>query len=366
MMRNGVWVPDGCEVDPDGAKEAVEEWKSDKSEILWKGWQEAHWIKGEPLRPGNVYGSQLSSLYALSLSWDEIAHQFLQCKPRQGDLQNFVNQWLGETWQAARRQATWEEVAERFKSDTGHMTVPNGYMLLTCGVDRQEWGYVYVIDAWGPGRNSHTVDYGDVNSLDELRPILDHEFECEDNRPPMKIDLCLIDSGYRPKGMVDFFREYQRGGRVLPCKGSSSKLPTPYRISRQGKQSALPGLRLVLVDTQETQDWFDAQIYSLKEDDEGRHTVYASPAEMHQDFIEQLLNDAPVSTLDTSNNVKENWMRIDKRIPNDYRDCRRYAYAAMWVIRHGRPIGQRGQVRRRYSQGTRMPDGRPFLANLRL
>ena len=367
MMRSGVWAPEGCDIDPKGAQNAVKEWRSDKSEPIWDGWENAYWLTGTPLRPGTIYGSQLSSLYALSLSWGDIAAQYLECKPRQGDLQNFVNQWLGQTWTIQQRQASWEEIAERFQSEIPQLMVPDTYEFLTCGIDRQEWGYVYVIDAWGPGRKSHTVDYGTFEAIDELNAILAHGFECMDARLPMTISTCFIDSGYKPKGIADFCRNYKGKTRVFPCRGSSTKLTTAMRVVKQGESTAMPGLFLVMVDSEETQDWIDSQLHSLKQGDEGAHTLYQAAAEMHQDFIEQLLNDVPVASLDKTNNIREIWTRANPHMPNDFRDCRRYSYAAMWMQTRGRAIGQR---RPKYGHteaytGTKMPDGRAFLANQR-
>ena len=361
MIRNGVWVPDGCEVDPDGAKLAIKAWREDNPTVLWQGWEKAEWVTGAPHKDGSVNGSQLSSLYALSREWGEIASEFLKCNDREGDRRNFVNQWLAETWQPFRRSKTWEEIADKCASDVPQLIIPEGHELLTCGVDKQTDHFVYVIDAWGPNRVSHTIDYGVCGDLSFLAALLFTEFEYANPRPGKKIDMMLLDTGFRPKDTAEFCQQYQPTGRFLACKGSPSKLPGPFRMHQQGKQSALPGIRLVLVDSQETQDWLDAQIYSLQRSDQGSHTVFSAPRESHQDYFEQLLNDVPVSSLDTSNNVRENWVRWDKKNPNDYRDCRRYAYAAMWVLTRGRPIGQR---RRRIinHSALKMPDGRAYLS----
>jgi hypothetical protein len=178
----------------------------------------------------------------------------------------------------------------------------------------------------------------------------------------MSISLALIDSGYRPKGVGEFCRA--RPNRLLPCKGSSSKLGTVYRMSQQGRHSAMPGQRLVLIDTDETQDWIEGQLYTLTAGDSGSMTVYEAPHESHQDYCEQLLNDAPVDSLDQTNNLREKWIRVDRSIPNDYRDCRRYAFVAMWIATRGAAI----QARRRPAPppaGLRMPDGRPYLVTER-
>jgi hypothetical protein len=64
-------------------------------------------------------------------------------------------------------------------------------------------------------------------------------------------------------------------------------------------------------------------------------------------------------------NDRENWERIDVDIPNDFRDCRRYAYAAMLVATRGAPIQPRTAKPEKRSAllagGGGRPDGRSWI-----
>lgn len=107
FIRSGVWAPRGCTVKSGPARQAASmrldlleqateldegtpELDAVRDRLQWRGWQDCDYLEGAPENIGTVESYQLSSLYALSLSWERICAQ-----PQ--DTQNFINQWLGET-----------------------------------------------------------------------------------------------------------------------------------------------------------------------------------------------------------------------------------------------------------------------------
>lgn len=351
MMRSGVWCPEGCTVDDEKALEVVQRHRAwalggagaSVDDYQWRGWRHAEWIVGEPARDGTDAGYQLSSLYALSLGWGDIAAEFVRCKDKPQDLRNFINQWLAETWEIVARQQTWEQLGSRLiDKDLPVGIVPEWASLVTCGIDRQQEHFVYVVDAWGPGRSSATIAYGEAESIAEIR---DHVLYRQWNYASggcLRPAFSLADSGYRPEGIYDFCRDCRRLGiNVAPCKGSSAALNAEYRVNTLGKDTSAPGAKLVHIDTIRTQAWIERQLHSLQRSDIGGASLFNASLVEHQDFLEQLLNDAAVMDLDRANNDRENWERIDASVPNDYRDCRRYAYVAMLIATRNKPIAER-------------------------
>ena len=358
MMRSGVWVPEGCDVRHVAARNVV------KGEYEWHGWDKAKWVKGSPVRDGRSAGYMLSSLYAVSLMWGDIAAEFVECKDKVQNLRNFVNQWLGETWESIERRQTWEQLAARLIVQTPEGVIPDWASMLTCGVDRQQDFFVYVVDAWGPDRTSHTIRYGQVDTLDQLREQIESYYHYEDGESIYPA-MTFIDSGYRPQGVYEFCVECnKRKHMVWPCKGSSKAQDTDVRHNRLGPNSSMPGMLLFHVDSIRTQSWLDHCLHSKHAGDPGATTVYHGSKFEHQDFIEQLLNEAAVLKLDTTNHEREIYERIDTGVPNDYRDCRRYSYAAMIAATRGRPIRPRGgTVEKRktvINAGAVRPDGRAW------
>ncbi len=353
IMRLGVWCPEGCTIKDAEARDAAINGHD------WRGWKHASWIEGTPLRDGAEAGYQLSSLYALSLTWGDVASEFVACKGKPQDLRNFINQWLAETWEPVKRQATWEQLGERIiAKDSPRGIVPLWGSLLTCGIDRQSGGdggagdrFPWTVDAWGPEWKCATIAYGESDSFDNLLlDVISAQWNHADGGVPLSIAFTLIDSGYRPDGVYEFCRRcHAKQLNVWPSKGSPAALDSDYRRAALGPNTSMPGMILVHVDTIRSQLWLEHQLTNP----DGLYSLHAGSILDHQDFLQQLLNDAAVNELDKTNNVRQSWERIDTHTPNDFRDCRRYAYVARLIAAQGREIPER-------SAGT-MPVRRPAV-----
>jgi hypothetical protein len=79
-------------------------------------------------------------------------------------------------------------------------------------------------------------------------------------------------------------------------------------------------------------------LHDIQPGDSGSMSIYQAAVDAHRDYLEQLLNDAPVQKLDARNLPRESWDRIDDTIPNDQRDAKRYSYVAMLLRNRGKEI----------------------------
>jgi phage terminase large subunit GpA-like protein len=230
--------------------------------------------------------------------------------------------------------------------DCGCAVVPPGYRLLTGGIDKQEARYVVNVEAWTAGRTSHTVDYFECDDEDGLLAALAEEYRSADGQR-LHIALSLLDSGFRPKDVYALVeRAKKRGIKLIPCRGSTRSLGpgVMYRKKRLGKDTAKPGAPYVLVDTGNTQDWIDRQLHDTRAGALGGTSLFRAAIAEHQDYLEQLLNEAPVD---------EQWQVVDENVPWDYRDAKRYAAVAMLLRTRGKEI--RGQEPRGRSQEPAKP-----------
>jgi phage terminase large subunit GpA-like protein len=381
MMRRGVWCPEGATVNHakawkltslvklTGANGGDGASQQDylREHYQWSGWSEASWIDGHPVRDSHEAGYQLSSLYALTLGWGDIAAQFIDVKDKPAELQNFINSWLGETWEIRSRQQTWQELGARLIGEVPRSICPRWASFVTVGIDRQADRFVYAVDAWGPERANATIEYGELETFDELRnQVLDRGYTHEDGGAPLVPVMTLIDSGFSPDGVYEFCVECLRAGRqVWPSKGSSKNLNADYRVTTLDDNTSMPGMKLVWLDTIRSQGWLDRQLHVLQRSDPGASSLHAGSLEQHQDFLEQLLNDGATMELDKANNARQKWERLVTSIPNDFRDCRRGAYVAMLLHTRGAPIRPRSAppAKRRavVNPGATRPDGRPWL-----
>jgi phage terminase large subunit GpA-like protein len=279
-------------------------------------------------------------LYALSVTWGAIAAKMVDSEERPSTRRNFINSWLAETYEHVERDTDWEALGKRlmiYPLERGQ--IPNWCRWLVAGVDKQESHYPVVAEAWGEDGRCHTVDHAKLETDDELLEWLAGEFPGPDGQL-LRLSLVLMDFGYRPHGVHDLVaRARERGITMIPCKGSSKSLGTPYQRRKLGKDTSKPGARFILVDTISSQDWIDQQLHDIVPGTAGGMSLFRAPLGEQQEFLQQILNDAPVQANDKHNQVRESWDRIDPNIPNDFRDAKRLSATAMLVRKNGH-VGQ--------------------------
>jgi len=395
MMRHGVWVPAGCDVDHEAAFALFEDipengthWDNPHRPYVWAGWKHASWIKGTPLRDGEVASYQLSTIYSLFTGWGEIAAQFVRAMLRPALLRNFVNSWLGETYEETRHTEEWETVLKRLVTKTPARVIPEGFSVLTCGVDVQHDHFVFVAVAGGRPRRYAVVDYGTAESLDEIKQlVLEQRFDHMDGGRKLYVRRSLIDTGFDPADEQSSTihawarkasAELQRKGQTIiirGCKGNSKPLGQPYLLKTLGPDSTCPGAQHVLVDPDFTQTMVDRGLYGAQPHEQGGLQVYGAEPYEHEDFMRQLMNDAPQERLNAKKELVREWARIDETIPNDYRAGLRYGMAALLMearnadfplrVRDPEPEQPRTPRSEPRESGFKTPDGRNFFVNER-
>lgn len=310
MMRSGLWVPEGCYAE-DGK------------------------VCGTPVNPNTTtWGSQLSSLYALSLTWGDIAKNFLSSKKRANEFQNFVNSWLGETWEPHRTKSTPEQVAERLKTSVPRGIVPDWCRFLVVSIDCQgaEGGfYVWNVTGFGPDAlRAHVVDYGISESLQEVHAkVCDRYYHTTDKRQ-LRPSIVGCDSGYDTETVYNWCDEH----RYYPIKGSSTTLSgKPYQTSdivqsrskhKRGINGAARQIKILHVNTDhwetELQERLDVRVPG------GAASLsMCATAERDEDFVRELCNGTLSDKLDARGNARLLWVKRWESEPNDCRDMIKYA-----------------------------------------
>lgn len=390
MMRRGVWVPEGCDVDHeraaklfDGLADDATHWQHPKRPYAWNGWPAASWIRGQPVRDGEIASYQLSTLYSLAVGWGAIAQEFVK-SDRPGRLQNFVNSWLAETFEDERREAEWEAIAKRLQGEapTERGTVPVGMSTVVVGIDRQKSHFVFVVLAAGPGRRCAIVDWGTRETYDEIeRDVLLRTYPHADEGEAVFPRRAFCDTGYQPAGedgstIYGWCRRTTAAAaavrqllRVYGCKGANHQLRAPFEESTLPRGTNCPGAKLVHVDPYFSQDWVEQMLYRTPADNPGGLRLPAGESYELQDLVEQLRNDVAKDVTTTTNTQRTTWVKAEDETPNDFRDCLRYALAALLhAIRNGEvPIRVKESIATEYveSSPVRAPDGRAFLVTVR-
>jgi phage terminase large subunit GpA-like protein len=354
MMPRGVWVPAGCEVDHERAMDARSLPPDDMS-----------WLIGTPTNWGSEWGSQLSVFYAPFHGWGQIVSDFLgKCKSP-AKLRQWINEDAGETWEARKSKSTPERIGERLRTPVPRGVVPVWGRFLTVTIDQQaaEGGYrLYVVLAHGDDFRSHVVDYGALNTLEDVwdRVVL-RQYHHEDGGNPMAPIVVSADSGWDTKRTYDFCNSHPG---MVPCKGSSNDLGgKPYKLAPVQTNDRSEQM-LFLVNT----DYWETDLQARLDERtpaqaEGLGLCVGSEGDI--EFLEHLCNATISDSIDNRGNAKLLWVKKNEGAPNDFRDALRYglALAVAYVEENGGfPPRMAIQTQRSgIHGGEARPDGRPWL-----
>jgi phage terminase large subunit GpA-like protein len=332
LMRAGQWVAEGQYVDDRGR------------------------VRGEPVRPEPAWGSQLSSLYSLSVRWGDIARRKVECDPRAPDRQIFVNGWLGEVYEESVARLEPEELASRIGVPIPRGIVPAWASFLTAGVDRQEWGFRLLISAWGAPERGHLVDYDSADTWEDVLAFLNRRFRWQCAGPngeivydyELGIALTLIDRAFRPKDTDRFCKTHSTQARkILPCEGDKGGLAgeafrkkilgvRARNASRRVRSSAIAARGIICVEVaghyweSVLQDYFETRLPG----EPGSFSL-CEGVEDDPQLCKELLNGRKSEQLSRRRRGEPIWEKRWDEYPNDLRDTLRYARCAAEIFARG-------------------------------
>jgi len=326
LMRSGLWVPAGQWADKRGR------------------------LKGTPTRQGHIWGSKLSSLYSLRIRWGDYARKKVASNRRPGLRRAFINLWEGEPYAPRKSKLTPEELGERLNLKYSKGVVPAAASFLTCGIDVQEWGFVYFVAAWGSGEKGWLVDWGYLDELQDVENLLGGSYPWSNKKTQMPIVLTLMDSGNDTARVYKFCKRVSRVGRyVWACTGEKMSLGgEPFRKvilgkgrggrkNKRARRAALTARGQILVHVavnfweELIQDYFDKM-------NPGEPGSFAFPVEAATDaeLCLQLLNGMQSEKLNRRNVHEGLWMKRWPDEANDFRDTLRYARCAAELYSRGK------------------------------
>lgn len=349
MLRRGVWVPDGCTVDDDGT------------------------IRGTAINAGSdiVGFGPLPSWYALTETWGSFARAWIRAQKRPRDLQDVVNSYMAETWEAKKTKSTPEKIAERITGQTPKRIVPDGGLFLTVTVDRQaaEGGYVvYCVLAHGMEERCWLVDWGVAKRLSDIwNEVARATYQHADGGQPLTPVAMMIDSGWNTKDTYQFCDDHPG---VMPCKGANNDLGgNPYKIVLlQDGATGNTRRELLHVGT----DYWETDLQTRLDDrlaGEPGSLTLAVEAGRDLELLTQLCNGQLKDSIDSRGNAKMLWVKKEESQANDFRDCVRYGLclARAWLDEQGGVMPQRMEIattrrqRAVIAHGETRPDGRQWF-----
>lgn len=213
MISQGRWVPGGQWIDRKGK------------------------LKGDASRGKRVTGFNCTSLLGRHVTFGRIAAEFIRSQNDEKKLQNFINNWLGQRYTAARNAPKWREVGRQLKGGHPRETAPSTAFFLTAGVDVQADRCYWVVRAWGEGCSSWLVDFGTFSQRPDpggaliensdlqqvYQKILQRDWPVMGGQnpvgwPSLKIMLACCDVNYQPVRVWNWIRSLP-GPIVRACAG---------------------------------------------------------------------------------------------------------------------------------------------------
>ncbi len=208
----------------------------------------AEWVPSSVATDRNHRSYHLSALYSPvgMQTWATCVRQWLEgwdvSRNRikdAGKFQVFYNNVLGKTYEVRGDRVRPEAVSEHRRADYSFGNVPNKFaekfcgsqvLLLVCTVDVQKDNLAVAVHGWCRDRRAILIDYwrfqGDTEQLDDpgtwgrLKRLIEEEQYKADDGASYRIQITLIDSGYRTDQVYRFCGEYDQA--VFPVKGRAA------------------------------------------------------------------------------------------------------------------------------------------------
>ena len=195
--------------------------------------QPAKWIAENP----DAYKNGCRSFWLNAFSspwtpWEKICRKFLETKDDPQELQVTFNTLLGELWENRGDLADEDTMLARREdygtnADGSPVEVPEGVLVLTCGVDVQRNRLEYEVLGHGHYGETWGIKYGAIMGRadtpevwQQLDDVIDHLYHFKDSDRGLRISMTCVDSGdgFFTQEVYEACRE-RKNKRVFAIKG---------------------------------------------------------------------------------------------------------------------------------------------------
>lgn len=302
--------------------------KESFDEYTWKN-QPGMWIP----RAENfgVRGFHLNELASPWVKWEKIIENFKEAKRKgQETLKTWINTSLGETWEEKSDTDSSEIIKrrERYNAD-----LPDGVLLLTCGVDVQDDRLELEVVGWGHGKESWGIEYqmfvGDTSQdavWTQLDNYLTKQFKFEDNKGLHITTTCIDSGGHRTQEVYKFCKTREHR-RIFAIKGRGGEgvpfISAPTRNNRERVALFTIGVdqgKMTLISRLKQQFEGEGYCHFPIEQDKG----------YDEDYFEGITAES-MRIRKVKGVTKVEWVKRDG-VRNEAFDCRNYATAAMEIF----------------------------------
>lgn len=310
--------------------------------------QPAQWIASNPeaIRKGHR-SFWLNAFSSPWTSWSKIVYEFLAARHDPQKLKVVYNTKLGQLWEDRgdlEDEDTFLGRREEYgtRPDGTPVDLPDGVLVLTCGVDTQDDRLEYEVVGWGHYDESWGIKkgiiMGDPNDdyvWDRLDEVIDKAYKFADGRG-LKISMTCVDSGgHKTQSVYQHCRDRMHK-RVFAIKGQGgdgvpyTKPPSKVKIVVRGKVIGMTWLYVIGVDAGKA----DILQGAMRVKEAGpKYCHFPKGTERGYDlaFFNGLLSEKLVMKTDRGR-TRMAWEKIPGHERNEALDCRNYARAALRIL----------------------------------
>lgn len=278
--------------------------------------------------------------------WEKIIYEFLDARHDPQKLKAVFNTKLGKLWEDRGDLADEDTMLSRredygTRTDGSPVDLPEGVLVLTCGVDTQDDRLEYEVvghghygETWGIKKGVIMGDPNDDEPWARLDDVLAHEYRFENGRA-LLISMTFVDSGGHKTQSVYRHCRDRLARRVFAIKGVGgdgvpyTRPPSKVKIVVNGKSVGMSWLYSIGVDAGKTDI-----MAALKVQEAGAKFCHFPKGEERgydMAFFNGLLSEKLVMKTERGR-TRWAWEKIRGHERNEALDCRNYALAAFRVL----------------------------------
>ena len=264
--------------------------------------------------------------------WEVLILKFLYAKDDPQKLQVIFNTGFGELWEDRGNLESEDEMLGRREEYEAEL--PDGVLVLTCGVDTQDNRLEYEVVGWGKFGESWGIYKGyifgrpdDPEVWARLDDVLDRTYKFKDGTG-MIISICCVDSGghFTQEVYTETRKRFSKGVVAIKGKGEQGRpfISPPNKVAINKSKNIACWLFTLGVDAGKA-----AIMQSLKVKEKGArycHFPLGDERGYNMDYFNGLLSEREVIR---GNSVK--WEKLPGHRRNEALDCRNYAFAALKI-----------------------------------
>ena len=211
-----------------------------------------------------IKGYSINSFYSPWVTWEQIIREYLKAKKAELNnnktlIKRFVNTRLAQPYKEEKEVLPHQELA-KLKNELDRGVVPHDTWKIIMSVDVQKNHFWYEIRALQYSYNFHVLDYGRVETWEQLEMLLRGDYY-NTKSDKFSIFICGVDSGYNKSEVYDFCRKNK--DICIPLKG---KTTMEARYTQRPQEKEIESIILHTINPTYFKDILQSHVLNRLED----------------------------------------------------------------------------------------------------